>query len=152
MWTGREAFGEAYLTDLLRRFAGVPVRDMAYTLLFATIRILRLALEAERNARGGYKLLPLTGGGAKNPTLVEIARSELGAAAVQVARAGSLAPSAHEPVAMAIIAARTLARLPCSLPAVTGAREAAVLGHIHWPNPATPSRAAKRRRARAGER
>jgi anhydro-N-acetylmuramic acid kinase len=48
---------------------------------------------------------------------------------------GPLAPQHHEPAAMALIAARTLHRLPSSLPRVTGARAAAVLGHVAWPTP-----------------
>jgi anhydro-N-acetylmuramic acid kinase len=52
---------------------------------------------------------------------------------VTVHREGVLSPDHHEPAAIALIAARTLAGLPSSLPSVTGARRAARLGHVHWP-------------------
>lgn len=52
---------------------------------------------------------------------------------VTVHTTGVFAPEHHEPAAMALIAARTIAKLPSSLPQATGASEAALLGHVHWP-------------------
>jgi anhydro-N-acetylmuramic acid kinase len=52
---------------------------------------------------------------------------------VRRADRGVFAASCHEPAAIALIAARTLAGLPSSLPKVTGASRACVLGHVAYP-------------------
>jgi anhydro-N-acetylmuramic acid kinase len=75
----------------------------------------------------------LTGGGAKNPTLLRLTREAL-EIPVALAEHGVFAPSHHEPAAIALIAARTMAGLPSSLPRVTGARRACVLGHVAYPS------------------
>jgi anhydro-N-acetylmuramic acid kinase len=77
----------------------------------------------------------LSGGGAKNPVLVEHVRTCFPRSSIRVARSGVLAPAHHEPAAMALIAARTMRRLPSSLPAVTGSSRPAILGHVHVPTP-----------------
>ncbi|HEY3595013.1 MAG TPA: anhydro-N-acetylmuramic acid kinase, partial [Polyangiaceae bacterium] len=76
----------------------------------------------------------LSGGGAQNPVLVDEVRACFGDTEVRVARTGVFAPEHHEPSAMALFAARTLSRLPSTLPNVTGARKAAIAGHMCWPS------------------
>jgi anhydro-N-acetylmuramic acid kinase len=128
--TGREDFGREYAAKLLERFSGVPERDLLTSVLAVTAR--SIARTATVECVGVREVL-LTGGGAKNPTLMRLTRESL---AIPVARAehGVFAPSHHEPAAIALIAARTMAGLPSSLPKVTGARRACVLGHVAYPS------------------
>lgn len=136
--TGREDFGAAMVAALLERFSQVPAADLLASSLEATARaIVRAATED----LPGVTELVLTGGGARHPGLLARVRElavprPLGTPLpVVVHDDGPLAPQHHEPAAMALIAARTLHRLPSSLPQVTGARASAVLGHIAWPTP-----------------
>lgn len=127
--TGREDFGEAYAKPLLARYADRASSDVALSILAAT------AESVSRAVRGRVEEVAevlLTGGGAKNAILGGLFRERLGDG-VSVADTGLFAPSIHEPAAFALFAARTFVGLPSSLPAVTGARRAARLGHTHWP-------------------
>jgi anhydro-N-acetylmuramic acid kinase len=130
--TGREDFGAPTVAALLERFDQAPAADLLASSLEATARaIVRAATEDLR----GVTEIVLTGGGALHPGLVARVRALAAPCPVVVHDDGPLAPQHHEPAAMALIAARTLHRLPSSLPRVTGARAAAVLGHVAWPTP-----------------
>ena len=131
--TGREDFGAATLAALLERHAKASAADLLASSLEATARaIVRAATEELR----GVTELVLTGGGALHPGLRARVQALAAPRPVVVHDDGPLAPQHHEPAAMALIAARTLHRLPSSLPRVTGARAPAVLGHVAWPTPA----------------
>jgi anhydro-N-acetylmuramic acid kinase len=133
--TGREDFGRSFFEPLFRRYARARPADVAATLLAATVKILCVTVERDRRIPSDLSNVLLSGGGAKNPTLGAHVRAAFPHASVEVARAGVFLPEHHEPAAMALIAARTLARLASSLPRVTGARRAAILGHVHFPTP-----------------
>lgn len=134
---GREQFGASFAEPLFARVAHAKAADVAFTLLEATAQIVASALTRAPFCGATVDEVVLTGGGAKHPTLVALCRAllEQGSsnASIRVAETGVLAPSNHEPAAMALIALRTLHGLPSSLPAVTGASDAAVLGHVHQP-------------------
>ena len=126
--TGREDFGVGYAERLLDRFSGVADRDLLCSVIAVTARsIVRATAECE-----GVREVVVTGGGAKNPTLIKLAREGL-SMPLERAQEGVFAASCHEPAAIALVAARTLAGLPSSLPKVTGASKACVLGHIATP-------------------
>jgi anhydro-N-acetylmuramic acid kinase len=130
--TGREDFGATTVAALLERFPQAPAADLLTSSLEATARaIVRAATEDLH----GVTELVLTGGGALHPGLLARVRALAAPCPVLVHEDGPLAPQHHEPAAMALIAARTLHRMPSSLPQVTGARASAVLGHIAWPTP-----------------
>jgi anhydro-N-acetylmuramic acid kinase len=129
--TGREDFGREYAERLLGRFVELPERDLLTSVLAVTARAIARTAMAECT---GVREVLLTGGGAKNPTLLRLTRESL-AIPVALAEHGVFAPSHHEPAAIALIAARTMAGLPSSLPRVTGARRACVLGHVAYPSP-----------------
>jgi anhydro-N-acetylmuramic acid kinase len=124
-----------FLRDVPKPLPEITEADVARSLLAGTARILRHTLEQDADiSRGGWREMLLSGGGANNPVLVEEVRACFPEQPVRVARSGAFAPEHHEPAAMALFAARTMARLPSSLPKVTGARGAAILGHVHWPS------------------
>jgi anhydro-N-acetylmuramic acid kinase len=128
--TGREDFGREYAKRLLERFEGVPDRDLLTSVIAVTARAIARAAVGECE---GVREVLLTGGGAKNPTLLRLTRDAL-SIPVERAEHGVFAPSHHEPAAIALIAARTMAGLTSSLPRVTGARRACVLGHVAYPS------------------
>jgi anhydro-N-acetylmuramic acid kinase len=132
--TGREDFGRHFFEPLFRSYRRARPSDVARSLLAATARILRLTVERDDDIPRTVPEILLSGGGAKNPVLVEHVRAEFPRSRVDVAKAGVFLPELHEPAAMALIAARTWKGLPSALPAVTGADRSAILGHIHAPS------------------
>lgn len=131
--TGREDFGAATVAALLERFGHAPAADLLASSLEVTARAIA---RAATDDLPGVTEIVLTGGGALHPGLLARVRALAAPCPVVVHDDGPLAPQHHEPAAMALIAARTLHRLPSSLPRVTGARAAAILGHVAWPTPA----------------
>jgi anhydro-N-acetylmuramic acid kinase len=131
--TGREDFGRSYFTPLFRKYAREKPADVALSLLVATAEILRDAADRLPGKARGLKEVVLSGGGAKNPVLVREVKSRFLPVPLLVNEGGVFAPEHHEAASMALIAARTLARLESSLTRVTGASRAAVLGHVHTP-------------------
>jgi anhydro-N-acetylmuramic acid kinase len=131
--TGREDFGRHFFEPLFRRYRGARAADVARSLLAATARILRWTVDRDDRIPRSLPEILLSGGGANNPVLVEHVRAEFPRSRVEVAKAGVFLPAHHEPAAMALIAARTWKGLPSGLPAVTGAKTAAILGHVHHP-------------------
>ena len=77
----------------------------------------------------------LSGGGAKNYTLVAILASELEALRVRLRLSDEfgLPSTAKEAVAFAVLAHETWHRRPSNIPSATGAKCAAVLGKISYP-------------------
>ena len=130
--TGREDFGRSFYGPLFEAWADHEESDVARSLVEATAAALTITLHSDSRVVDPRAVV-LTGGGAKNPTLVRAIEERLAPWPVEVAEEGPLSPQIHEPAAMAWIAARTLHRLPSSLPSVTGAARAAVLGHVHYP-------------------
>jgi len=128
--TGREDFGAGFVAALLVQFGKLDGPTLLRSSLFATARAI---VRAAREETDGVAEIVLTGGGARHPGLRELVAELADPVPVHVHRQGVFAPEHHEPAAMALIAARTVARLPSSLPQVTGATEPAVLGHVHWP-------------------
>jgi anhydro-N-acetylmuramic acid kinase len=145
--TGREDFGQHFFEPLFERYRRARPADVARSLLAATAHILQLAVERDRRIAGSLENVLLSGGGGKNPMLAAEVRARFPRATVRVADDGVLAPEHHEPAAMALIAARTAAGFPSSLPGVTGAPWPVILGHIHRPTLA-PTAGARRRHNR----
>jgi len=77
----------------------------------------------------------LSGGGAKNSTLVTMLTAELTPLGVRLRFSDEfgLPSAAKEAVAFAVLAHETWHRHPSNLPSATGAKRAAVLGKISYP-------------------
>ena len=75
----------------------------------------------------------LQGGGAHNRLLLKRLAELLPSLTVELSERYGLPVDAKEAIAFAILADRTLHRLPGNLPSVTGARRAVVLGKIVRP-------------------
>jgi anhydro-N-acetylmuramic acid kinase len=77
----------------------------------------------------------LSGGGAKNATLVAMLSSELAPLGLRLRFSDEfgLPSEAKEAAAFAVLAHETWHRRPSNLPSATGAKRAAVLGKISYP-------------------
>lgn len=128
--TGREEFGAAFVKEVRdgHRLRG---NDLVATLT-------RFVAAATADAYGRWVLprarpdeVLLSGGGARNGVLVAHLRELLAPLPVRCLEAVDGAPGgAREAMAFAILASETLAGVPSSVPAATGAARAVVLGVV----------------------
>jgi anhydro-N-acetylmuramic acid kinase len=144
---GREEFGQEFAreflracrgsgsTKALRRTAGADKRDIIATATAFTARSIRDAIERFVLPRGKFSELIVSGGGAKNPTLMAALANEIGAIGLSLRSSDEFGiPSeAKEAVAFAVLAFETWNRRPSNVPSATGARRPAVLGKISYP-------------------
>lgn len=128
--TGREEFGRPFVARLVE--AVQPEGDRDWLDLVATLTEL-----TARSISDAYRrwLLPrgvdeavITGGGARNPTLVARIRALLAPLPVLEGAALGMDADAKEAVAFALLAWAHLRGIPANVPAATGARGPRVLG------------------------
>jgi anhydro-N-acetylmuramic acid kinase len=84
--------------------------------------------------RATYRELVVSGGGAKNATLLALLAKEVNpfGIALRFSDDFGIPSDAKEAVAFALLAYQTWNRQPSSLPAATGARRSAILGKISY--------------------
>lgn len=125
--TGREYFNYGWLERQLAYFPGLNNRDVQATLVeLSAVTIAQQVLLA-----GGCERVLVCGGGAHNPLLMQRLAAHLPGIEVQRTDALGVNGDDMEALAFAWLAYRTLSGLPGNLPAVTGAREASILGAIY---------------------
>ena len=108
----------------------------ANTIADAVRRLGRTSPAGEKpRPRRVYQEMVLSGGGAKNSTLVAMLSAELATLGVRLRFSDEfgLPSAAKEAVAFAVLAYETWQRRPSNLPSATGAKRAAVLGKISYP-------------------
>jgi len=138
---GREEFGREFVESFLQSCGKRPKADIvrsatALTAKSITAAVLRVATETKGAAkRKPFHEMILSGGGAKNSTLVSMLRAELGSIGIRLRFSDEfgLPAAAKEAVAFALLAHETWHRRPSNLPSATGARRAVVLGKICYP-------------------
>jgi len=130
--TGREEFGAPVVERLLAHARRRRLRppDIVATTTAFTAHALRDAYRRYLLPRGHVDEVYFSGGGSRNPTLMSVLRQELPFARVGVIDELGIDGDALEAVAFAVLAVETLRGHPTNVPAVTGARRAAILGKI----------------------
>ena len=145
---GREEFGREFVARFLERCGRASKQDAVRTATALTARSIAQAVKRFvvgrtsesskiRGNRGTSKRalfheMIVSGGGAKNSTLISILAQELRPAGIVVRFSDEfgLPSEAKEAVAFAMLAYETWNRRPSNLPSATGAKRAAVLGKI----------------------
>lgn len=128
--TGREAFGRGYVRELVSR--RLPAgqagwADLIATLTALTARSIADAIDRWAAAEDGEVIV--TGGGARNPAIMERLGSALAPIPVRTGDdALGLDPDAKEALAFAVLAWAHMQRRPGNVPGVTGATGERVLG------------------------
>lgn len=125
--TGREAFGEAFVRPLLARYAGREADLLASLTRFVAEAV---ALGLHRWLREPPDEVLVSGGGARNATLMGALGAALAPVPVRSLAEVGMDPDAKEAVAFAVLAHETLFGRPGNLPGATGAAGARVLGKI----------------------
>lgn len=135
--TGREEFGEVFLNDFLAAGRKLKLRDAdliatatAFTAESIAAAYRRFVFPCLKPVQLPQLQIILGGGGAKNPTLVEMLFKFTDVGQLCAHEDFGMDSSAKEPLAFAIMAHETLLGRPSNVPAVTGARRAVVLGKI----------------------
>ncbi|MGO9211201.1 MAG: anhydro-N-acetylmuramic acid kinase [Terriglobales bacterium] len=151
---GREEFGREFVSDFLRRCGRAKKEDVVATATALTARSIGEAVKrfvtlpsaakaAHPNEPNGtakavplhlYSAYVISGGGAKNRTLIAMLRAELEPLGLRLRSSDEFGvPSAaKEAVAFALLAYETWHRRPSNVPAATGARRPAILGKISY--------------------
>jgi anhydro-N-acetylmuramic acid kinase len=128
--TGREAFGAPFVEPLLARFAGREADLLATLTRFVAEAV---ADGLRRHVPGRVEEVLVSGGGARNRTLMGAIRECLLPVPVRSVEELGLDPDAKEAIAFAVLANETLFGRPGNHPGATGALGARVLGKIILP-------------------
>lgn len=130
--TGRETFGRPFVRELAERFGPSSSGewcDFIATLTTLTARTVAQAVERWAPAGPEGELI-VTGGGGRNPVLVDMLTEAMAPTPVSTGSALGIPPAAKEAVAFAVLAWAHARGLPASLPKVTGAAGPRVLGSL----------------------
>ena len=129
--TGRETFGIAYADRLVEqvRAAGGSDNDAVATACALTVESIARGLERWTPAAPDADLV-ISGGGARNPALVEMLAARVRPRPVVGFDQRFFDGDAKEAVAFAFLGWLTVNARPGNLPAATGARGPRILGHV----------------------
>jgi anhydro-N-acetylmuramic acid kinase len=136
---GREEFGREFVRDFLRSCKRRRKQDVVATATALTAKSIADAVRrhASQNSarKPAFQEMILSGGGAKNSTLVAMLTRELVPLGLQLRFSDEfgLPSAAKEAVAFALLAHETWQRRASNVPSATGAKRAAVLGKISYP-------------------
>jgi anhydro-N-acetylmuramic acid kinase len=135
---GREEFGREFVGEFLRQCARAQKQDVVATATALTARsiadaVRRFVVNASA-PRNSFHEMILSGGGAKNATLVAMLAESLAPLGIHLRFSDEfgLPSEAKEAVAFAVLAYETWNRRRSNVPSATGAKRAAVLGKISY--------------------
>ncbi len=138
---GREEFGREYVSRFLEICRGASNPDVVATATALTARSIADAVQRFVLPRLGsppkqdsHDAIIVSGGGAKNPTLMAMLRNEIDPLGIELHFSDEfgLPAEAKEAVAFALLAHETWHRRPSNVPSATGAKRAAILGKISY--------------------
>jgi anhydro-N-acetylmuramic acid kinase len=132
---GREEFGREFVADFLRRCGRVKKEDTVATATALTAHSIANALSHfVIKPSTHYRELIVSGGGAKNPTLMKMLATQIDklGLTLRVSDEFGVPSEAKEAVAFALLAYQTWQRKPSNIPSATGAKHPAILGKISY--------------------
>jgi len=126
--TGRDLFNMSWLCQRLQGLEGLAPQDVQATLTQLTAWACARALQWGPQA---CEMLIVCGGGAHNDGLMQRLRTALGSTQLCSSADVGVSPTEVEALAFAWLARQTLLRKTASLPSVTGAQGARILGAVY---------------------
>jgi len=128
--TGREVFGEHYAEQIAKRAKdlGLTNEDLVATVTQLTVQTI---IEAYENYLPSFDAVYVSGGGARNPVIVEGLNAGLDVPVLDYSELG-FSSEAKESVLMALLANEYVMGTPSNLPSATGADKKVVLGYAAW--------------------
>jgi anhydro-N-acetylmuramic acid kinase len=128
---GREDFGAGYLSRFLARTERLSIADRLRTA--AALTAAAVAKGIEMSGKGTPKEVFVSGGGARNETLLQEIRSRLRGPTVETTEKLGVPVEAKEAMAFGFLALLTLLGRPGNVPSATGAKMEVVLGSVTPP-------------------
>jgi anhydro-N-acetylmuramic acid kinase len=132
---GREEFGREFARAFISRCGRAPKEDIVATATALTARSIAAAI-SKFVLRGNrtYRELVVSGGGAKNATLLAMLANEVKplGLSLRLSDEFGLPAAAKEAAAFALLAYQTWHGRPSNVPSATGARRPAILGKISY--------------------
>ncbi len=132
---GREEFGREFIRQFLHACGRAQRQDVVATATALTSRSIADAVRRFVISKdNSYTEIVISGGGAKNRTLLRMLTEELAPLNIRVRFSDEfgLPSQAKEAVAFAVMAYETWHCRPSNVPSATGAKRAAVLGKISY--------------------
>ena len=137
---GREQFGREFAAEFLRCCGRAKKEDVVATATALTAcsiseALCRFVLATGTRRRRAFSEFVISGGGARNRTLVHMLQGAASVLGLRLRRPEEFrVPSeGKEAAAFALLAYQTWQRQPSNIPSATGARRAAVLGKVSYP-------------------
>jgi anhydro-N-acetylmuramic acid kinase len=141
---GREEFGREFAVEFVRSCGRAAGSDVVATATALTARsiadafrrfVLTVPGSSKTGGKGQFQEMILSGGGAKNSTLLAMLTAELASLGLRLRFSDEfgLPSAAKEAVAFAVLAHETWHRRTSNVPSATGAERGAVLGKISYP-------------------
>jgi anhydro-N-acetylmuramic acid kinase len=124
--TGRELFHTGYVKARLRELSEISGPD-----LMATLTELTAITVADACRRHGVVEVVASGGGVRNPALLDALRRQLAPTALTLSNARGLPTDGKEAYLMALLGFLTWHQIPGVVPGATGSRSPRVLGRIN---------------------
>lgn len=133
--TGREYYGAGYVDRLVALAGpGCPAEDLVATATAYTAATIADAFSRFILPQTPIDAVITSGGGTRNPVLLEALRDRLAPARVDPSDTYGLDADAKEALCFAVLAHETLQRVPTGMPGVTGASKPALAGKICLPS------------------
>jgi anhydro-N-acetylmuramic acid kinase len=132
---GREEFGREFVEKFMRRCGRATSTDIVATATALTARSIADSLRGfVIGGRRGYREFIVSGGGARNSTLMAMLAVELRPLGLTIHSSDEfgLPSEAKEAAAFALLAYETWNRRPSNVPSATGAKRPAILGKISY--------------------
>jgi anhydro-N-acetylmuramic acid kinase len=137
---GREEFGREFVREFLRLCGRSRNENVVATATALTARSIADAVrrfvirQSDAASKSSFREMILSGGGARNATLVAMLKENLAPLGIQLRFSDEfgLPSQAKEAVAFALLAYETWNRRASNVPSATGAKRGAVLGKISY--------------------
>jgi len=128
--TGREMFGHKAISEILTWRGKISDEDLVATLTSFTVESIADAIDRHVTSRETAEEILVSGGGAKNPSLMRLLETRLKKHRIRDLEALGMLSEAKEAVAFAVLANETVSGKPGNVPGATGATHPVVLGVI----------------------
>lgn len=128
--TGRETFGRDFVDQVLAWGKDLSGPDLILTATTFTVMSISDALVAFVFPKWNVDRVIVSGGGSKNPEMMRMLMRKLSGIEVITTDAFGIPSEAKEAIGFAVLANQTLGGMTGSIPSVTGAKHASILGSI----------------------
>ena len=131
--TGRERYGDPFVTSLLEKYGGRRIEDIIATVSEFTAVSVYTNYLLFLKTKGGIDELFVSGGGAHNRHMLDSLKNHFSGVSVAAAEDIGISADAKEALCFAVLANELISGNPANLPSVTGASRGTLLGKICLP-------------------